>query len=134
MKIPHCRFCDNTFTEMFLDWVPWQPKGKICKKRFKNQHLRCYVGDKAEALQNCYQNYLYKTIVFYCSCSSTLVNGNLKFPLTYHGKSENSDLLLSHCRCFDKSFTEMFVEWSSIKRIMLVQTSQFDWLPWQPKG
>ena len=30
------------------------------------------------------------------------------FPLTYNGKRENWPLLLSHCRYFDKSFTEMF--------------------------
>ena len=36
--------------------------------------------------------------------------GNLKFPLTYNGKSENWDLLLSHCGNFDKIFTEMFLE------------------------
>ena len=28
----------------------------------------------------------------------------------------------------------MFPEWSSTKNIILVQTSQYDWLPWQPKG
>ena len=39
--------------------------------------------------------------------------GNLKFPLTYNGKSD-WDLVLSHCRYFDKSFTEMFVELSSL--------------------
>ena len=30
---------------------------------------------------------------------------------------------------FDKSFAEMFVEWFFTKHIILVQTSQFDWLP-----
>ena len=59
--------------------------------------------------------------------------GNFKFPLSYNGKSENWDLLLSHCKYFDKSFTEMFVEWLSTKHIILDQTSQFDLLPWQPK-
>ena len=33
-----------------------------------------------------------------------------------------------------KVFSEMFDEWSSTKHIILVQTSQFDWFPWQPKG
>ena len=28
----------------------------------------------------------------------------------------------------------MFVEWSSTKHILFVQTSQFDWLSWKPKG
>ena len=59
--------------------------------------------------------------------------GNLKFSLTYNGKSENWHLLLSHCRYFDKSFAEMFAEWSSTKHIILDQTSQFEWLPRQRK-
>ena len=45
--------------------------------------------------------------------SRSLVNfgcfGNLKFPLTYMGKIEKH-LLLCHCRYFDKTFTEMFLE------------------------
>ena len=45
--------------------------------------------------------------------------GNLKVALTYNGKSENWDLLPSHCSYFDISFTEMFVEWISIKHIIL---------------
>ena len=36
--------------------------------------------------------------------------GNLKFPSTYKGKSENLHLLLSHCRDFERSFSEMFIE------------------------
>ena len=64
----------------------------------------------------------------HCGCY-----GNLKFPLNYNGKRENWDLLLSHCRYFDKSSAEMFVEWSSAKYIILDQICQFDWLPWQPK-
>ena len=32
-----------------------------------------------------------------------------------------------------KVFLEMFDEWSSTKHILFVQTSQFDWLSWQPK-
>ena len=35
---------------------------------------------------------------------------------------------------FDESFLEMFVELSSTKNILFVQTSQFDSLSWQPKG
>ena len=36
--------------------------------------------------------------------------------------------MLSHCRYFDKTFAERFVEWSSTKHIILDQTSQFDWV------
>ena len=35
---------------------------------------------------------------------------NLKFLLTCNEKCESSPLLLSHCRYFDKSFTEMLLE------------------------
>ena len=50
---------------------------------------------------------------------------NLKFPLTYNGKNENWHLLLSHCRYFDKSFAEMFLEKSSTKPINCVHTAEF---------
>ena len=67
---------------------------------------------------------------------------SVKFPLTYNGNIESRPLLLSrryfdksfsHCRYVDKSFTEMFLELSSTKH-EFVQTAEFDWLPWQPKG
>ena len=35
--------------------------------------------------------------------------------------------LLQQGRCFEKRFTEMVVEWSSTKLVILVQTTQFDW-------
>ena len=35
--------------------------------------------------------------------------GSFNFPLTYNGKSKNWNLLLAHCRCLDKMFTEMFL-------------------------
>ena len=47
---------------------------------------------------------------------------NFKFPLAYNGKNENWHLLLFHCRYFDKSFLEMFVEWSSTKYTFLSKT------------
>ena len=47
--------------------------------------------------------------------------GNLKFPLTYNGKSENWYLLLSHCSDFDQKFSEMFVEWSSAKHLLFTK-------------
>ena len=49
------------------------------------------------------------------------------------GKNENWNLLLSHCRYFDRNFTELFLEWSSTSYMNFVQISEFDWLPWQPK-
>ena len=59
---------------------------------------------------------------------------NFKFSSIYNGKSENWPLLLSQCRYLDKSFTEMFLVQISNKHIILVQTSQFDWLSCQAKG
>ena len=56
-----------------------------------------------------------------------LIMGKMKIDIyCYH-------LLLSHCRYFDKRFSEMFVEWYSTKNIIFVQTSQSDGLSWQPK-
>ena len=68
-------------------------------------------------------------LLMYFSCY-----GNIKFSLTYNGKSENWHLLPFHCRYFDKSYSEMFIEWSSTKHIIWDLTSQFDWLSWQLKG
>ena len=34
-------------------------------------------------------------------------------------KNENWHLLLSHCRYFDESCTEMFPEWSSAKHLFI---------------
>ena len=42
------------------------------------------------------------------------------------GTNENWHLLLSHCRYFDISFTEMFLEWSSTKFNFFVATSYFE--------
>ena len=48
------------------------------------------------------------------------------------GKVETGIYLLSHCRYFDKSCTEMFLEESATNHMNVVQTAEFDWLPWQP--
>ena len=73
--------------------------------------------------------------MFYCHCISTLVAmATLNFHRLIMGKNENWHLLQFHCRYFDESFLEMFVELSSTKHILFAQTSQFDWLLWQPKG
>ena len=46
--------------------------------------------------------------------------------MTYNGKNENWHLLLSHCRYFDKSFTEMFLEWSSTNHMNFVHISEIE--------
>ena len=49
-------------------------------------------------------------VTFVVDVALVLAMATLKFPLTYNGKSGNWPLLLSHCRYFDKTFTEMFLE------------------------
>ena len=65
----YCRYFDKRFTEMFLDkssasrmnfvqiadydWLPWQQKGYIFEKIFKNLLLRSHKGDEAEILHKC---------------------------------------------------------------------------------
>ena len=46
-----------------------------------------------------------------------------KFPYTYNWKSGNWHLFLCYCRYFDKSFTEMFLEWSSTDHMNFVQNT-----------
>ena len=52
---------------------------------------------------------------------------------SYNGKSGNSHLLLSDCRYFDRSFTEMLLDLSFTLHMEFVQTAECDQLPWQPK-
>ena len=48
------------------------------------------------------------------------------FSLTCNGKNGNCHLLLSYCRYFDKSFTEIFLELSNTLYMDFVQTAEFD--------
>ena len=48
-------------------------------------------------------------------CYGNIVSIDLQWE-----KQTLRDLLLSYCRYFDKSFTEMFVEWSSTKDDFIV--------------
>ena len=49
-------------------------------------------------------------------------------------KNENWLILLSHCRYFDRTFLDTFVEQSSINHIRFIQIPHFDLLLWQLKG
>ena len=70
----------------------------------------------------------YKNIVFYCRCLSTLVAmATLNFPRLIMGKL-NIGIYCYFIADILTIFLEMFVEWSSTKHILFVQTSQFDWL------
>ena len=63
-----------------------------------------------ELCRNVHNMSLYRNYVFYCHVMYFGCCDNLKFPLSYNVKNESRPLLLSHCRYFDKSFTEMFHE------------------------
>ena len=47
-----------------------------------------------------------------------------KLSLTYNGKFENLHLLLCHCRYFNNTFTEMFLELYSTNHMNFMQTAQ----------
>ena len=66
----------------------------------KNHLLRSHKGNKAETLKKCFLLLLVKCF----HCYSNFKNSSL----AYNGKRENWYLLPSHCRYFDKGFTEMF--------------------------
>ena len=74
-------------------------------------------GIKLKLCRNVHNISLYKKGLFllpllmYFRCY-----GNLKFPLTYNGKSENWLLLLSHCRYFYQNFTEMCLDSAAAKK------------------
>ena len=73
---------------------------KSSPQKLRGMKLKLYI--------NVHYISLYKSGI---SCDVALVLSLLwllKFPLAYNGKRENWPLLLSHCKYFDKSFTEMF--------------------------
>ena len=53
--------------------------------------------------------------------------------VVFYGKSGTCHLLLSHCRYFDRSLTEMCLELSCTLQTNFVQTTEFDSLSWQLK-
>ena len=92
-------------------------------------------GGKLKLCRIVYNINLCKKSVFYCHCLNTLVAmATLNFHGLIIGKNENLHLLLFHCRYFDESFFRNVWWVSSTKHILFVQTSQFEWLSWQPKG
>ena len=79
---------------------------------------------KLKLSRNVHNNSLYKKVSFLLLLLMCFhCYDNLKFPLTYNGKSKSRPLLLTHCRYFDKSFTEMILEQSSTKHMNFVQTA-----------
>ena len=84
----------------------------------KNHLLRNHKGNKVETLQKCLSDWCFLLLLVECfhCCAS------LNSPLAYNGKRENWSLLLSHCRYFDESFTEMA---SSFFSIVAMATERF---------
>ena len=83
-------------------------KKKEQKKIISSEAIR---GMKLKLCRNVHNINLCKNYVFLLPLLTCFrCYDNLKFPLTCNGKSESRPLLLSHCRYFDKSFTEMFLK------------------------
>ena len=102
--------------EFFLFFFPSNAFGFFGKAQFRRAMLSCDSS-----------NFLLPLLKHFGCYGNLKVSINLqleKWKLRF----------IAHCRYFDKSFTEMFVELSSMKHNILVETSQFDWLPWQRKG
>ena len=110
---------------LWFGWLPWQPKGKIWGKNIQKSTPEAVWGIKLKFAELFLTLTSTKRLFLLLLLKLFGCYGNLKFPVTYNRKNDNWDLLLSHCRYFDKIFTEMFVEWSATKHIILVQTSQF---------
>ena len=53
---------------------------------------------------------LYINCVLFRSDENSGCYGSVTFPLTNNGKIGNCNFLFCYCRCFYKSFTEMFLE------------------------
>ena len=75
---------------------------KNIKKINSSEAIR---GIKLKVCRIVYNISLYKNIVFYCRCLSTLVAmATLNFHGLINGKDENVHLFLFHYRYFDESF------------------------------
>ena len=102
---------------------------------FRNKYSKILFSEaiKGMKLKLCINVY---DISLYINCFFLLLlllcfrcYGKLKFPYIYNGKREGRPLLLSDYRYFDESLTVMFLE-----HMNLVQTAEFDYLPWQTIG
>ena len=86
-------------------------KDKFAIKYSKIFSSEATMGMNLKLCRNVHNNSLYKNCVFLLPLLMCFhCYDNLKFPLTCNRKCESRPLLLSHCRYFDKSFTEMFLE------------------------
>ena len=94
----------------------------MATKRINLREKKKIISIKLKLCRNVHNISLYKNNDFIAVAHvlPLLWQLSCKFPLTYNGKSENWHLLISHCRYFDKSFSEIFVEWSSAKPLNLI--------------
>ena len=70
---------------------------KIFSKAVRRMKLKLYL--------HAYDINLYKVCVFYCPCPNFGCFGNLKFPLSYTGKSGNCQFMLIHSGYLNFIFT-----------------------------
>ena len=136
-----CRYFDKNLTEVLhqtyiflsnplnLIGCHGNRKAKFAKKYSKIISTEAIRGMKLKLWRPVYNISLYKNIFLLPLLMYFRYNDNLKFPLTYNGNIENWHLLLFHCR--QKFFKNVY--WI-VLYIILVLTSQFDWLSWQLKG
>ena len=141
----HCRYFDKTFAEVFPKWSCTTHTFFVVTSTFigyhdKRQNLRKKKKKKKSTPQKlCWRDKLklcrtvskishYKTVFLLPLLKHFGCYGNLNFPLTYKRKSENWDVVLSHCRYFDKNYfiTLSAYHFSPNLSIWL--------LPWQPKN
>ena len=94
-------------------------KAKFAKKYSKIISSEAIRGIKLKLCRNIYNStHPLQKWCFYCHCFVFVAMATYSFYWLIFWL-----LLLSHCRYFDKSFSEIFIDWSSTKHILFVQTS-----------
>ena len=99
---------------MAIERLNFRNSAIICEKIFKNHLLRSHKGDEAMFITLA----SIKCMFFIAVAHVLLLLWQHSFNWLIMGKMKS--LLLSHCRYFNKSFTEMFLEYST-KPINFVQ-------------
>ena len=110
-------FCPNRWI-----WLVAMATGTL---NFRNKYSKIFTSEAIRGMKlkiciHVHDISLYMNYVFYCLCLCAFVAlANQSFYRLIMG---NMDI------------TEMFIEKSSTNRMHFVQSTDFDWLPWQPKG
>ena len=84
-------------------------KAKFAKKNWKIINSEAIREMKLKLRRNVHNITLIKFHFLLSLFMCFRCQGKLKFPLTCNVKNETWQWLLSHCRYFDKSFSEMFI-------------------------